>query len=406
MPLDGSSNPEAEFKALGDNLKRVSDETKRFAEQAATEIKNFGALSAETKARSDEALTKLGETNARLAEIEQKLARRGGNGGAEPVEVKSLGAWVVEDERMKALTSGNRGSASVRVEFKNITSASSTMGATASVSTSLVPADRRALLALPQRRMVVRDLIAPGETTSGAIEYAKEAVFTNNAAPVAEGATKPKSDITFDLASAPVRTIAHTMKASRQALDDAPQLRSIIDNRLRYGLEFAEEAQLLSGSGSGANILGLIPQATAFAAPITVSGATFIDNLRLAVLQAALADLPADGLVMHPADWARVELAKDSNGNYLFGGPQQGTAARLWGLPVVATQAISVDKALVGAFRTAAQLFDRMAVEVLVSSENSDDFERNLVTIRAEERLALAVYRPAAFIYADLGFVT
>jgi len=406
MPLDDTKpNPEQELERLSAGMKRVVDETKSFADKAATEIKAFGALSAETKARADESLTRLGETNARLAELEQKLARRAGH-GAEPVETKSLGAWVVENERVKAMNSGTRGNASVRIEYKDITSATGTVGSTASVSTSLVPADRRAMLPLIQRRMTIRDLIAPGETTSGSIEYPKETVFTNNAAPVAEGAAKPKSNITFDLTSVPVRTIAHYIKASRQVMDDAPQLRSIVDNRLRYGLEYAEEAQLLSGSGSGANILGIIPQSTAFSAPIAVSGANFLDNLRLGVLQAALTDLPADGIVLHPGDWARVELLKDANGNYLFGGAQANVVPRLWGLPVVATQAIALDKALVGAFRTGAQIFDRMAVEVLLSTENEDDFIKNMMTIRAEERLGLAVYRPQSFVYLDLGFVS
>jgi HK97 family phage major capsid protein len=123
------------------------------------------------------------------------------------------------------------------------------------------------------------------------------------------------------------------------------------------------------------------------------------------VLQAALAELPPDGIVLHPSDWARVELHKDADGNYMFGGPQGATAPRLWGLPVVATQAMTIDKFLVGAFKTAAQIFDRMAIEVLVSSENEDDFVKNMITIRAEHRLALAVYRPTALIYGDLGFV-
>jgi HK97 family phage major capsid protein len=405
MPLDGTTpNLEQEFEALTGKVKGFAADTKRFADQATKEIKGFGELSAETKAKADEALTRIGEATARLGEIEQRLARRG-RGDDAPAEQKSLGEWVVDDERVKAMTSGTRGSASVRVEYKDITSATSTLGATTSPSNSMIVADRRGPLMLPQRALTVRDLIAPGSTSSNAIEYAKEVAFTNNAAPVAEGATKPKSDITFDLTSVPVRTIAHIAKASRQVLDDAPQLRSIIDQRLRYGLQYVEEVQLLSGAGTGANLYGIIPQATAFSAPITVGSATFIDNLRLAVLQAQLTNIPPDGIVLHPSDWARVELWKNGQSDYMFGGPQGSTAQRLWGLPVVATQAMTLDKALVGSFRGAAQIFDRMAIEVLLSTENSDDFEKNLVTIRAEHRLALAVYRPTAFVYSDLGFV-
>lgn len=396
-PLD-SADFEGEFKTLTDRFKGVTEETKRFAEAAQVEIRNFGKLSEETKARADESLTKLGETNARLQEIEQKLARRGRDG--EPVETKSLGQHVIDNERVKALNSGTRGSASLKVELKDITSASSTTGATAVAGNSLVSADRQGGFQqlIPDRRLTVRDLITPGETSSSAIEYVVETGWTNSAAPVAEGALKPKSDVVFDLRNAPVRTLAHYFKASRQIMDDAPQLRSIIDGRLRYGLQYVEETQLLYGSGTGANIKGIIPSATAFAAPFAMTTPSTIDQLRLALLQASLAEYPATGMVLHLTDLAKMEVLKDTTGNYLIGNPRATLVPTLWGLPIVATQAITAGTYLVGAFKLGAQIFDRMAIEVLISTENEDDFIKNMLTIRGEERLALAVYRPAAFV--------
>lgn len=404
MPLDNTGELETEFKTLGTKLKTVTDETRTFAESAAKEIKAFGTLNAETKALADKALTELGATTTRLADIEQKLSRRGG--GSDEPEYKSLGDLVAGSPEIAAMNSGTRGSRSVKIELKDVTSATSTVGATAAAGNSLVRADRVAgMLMLPERRLTVRDLISPGSTDSSAIEYVVEVTFTNNAAPVAETLLKPKSDLTFDLRNAPVRTLAHFMKASRQILDDAAQLRSVIDQRLRYGLRLVEEAQILSGAGTGANLFGIIPQATAYVAPMTVAGATMIDQLRLAMLQASLALYPATGIVMNEADWARVELMKDSTGQYLIGRPQGVLPPSLWGLPVVATPAMTIDKFLVGAFKAGAQLFDRNAIEVLISTENEDDFVKNMVTIRGENRLALAVYRPASFIYGDLGFV-
>lgn len=194
------------------------------------------------------------------------------------------------------------------------------------------------------------------------------------------------------------------MKASRQILDDFSQLRSIIDQRLLYGLAYVEEGQLLNGDGTGQNLHGIIPQATAYAAAFTPDAPTAIDTLRLAQLQAALAEYPATGHVLHPTDWARIELTKDTTGRYIIGNPQGTIGPTLWGLPVVATQAIAADKFLTGAFRLGAQLFDRWDARVEAGFVN-DDFIKNLVTILAEERLALAVYRPEAFIYGDLGYV-
>jgi len=261
------------------------------------------------------------------------------------------------------------------------------------------------VLELPQRRLTVRDLLTPGTMDSNTLEYVKETGFTNNAAPVAEGALKASSDIQFDLVSTSAKVIAHWMKASRQVLDDIAQLRSIIDQRLLYGLAYAEEAQLLNGDGTGQNLLGIIPQSTAYSAPFAPASPQAIDTIRLMMLQAALAEYPATGIVLHPTDWTRIELTKNAGGDYIIGVPQGTASPTLWGLPVVTTQAITVDKALVGAFRLGAQVFDRWAARVEVATENEDDFVKNLVTILAEERLALAVYRPEAFIYADLGFV-
>ena len=119
-------------------------------------------------------------------------------------------------------------------------------------------------------------------------------------------------------------------------------------------------------------------------------------------MQATLALYPPSGYVLHPTDWAKIELLKDSTQRYLIGSPLGSVTPHLWGLPVVATPAIQATKFLTGAFKLGAQIFDRMAIEVVISTENEDDFVKNLVTIRCEERLALAVYRPAAFITGTL----
>ena len=254
--------------------------------------------------------------------------------------------------------------------------------------------------------MTVRDLITPGRMDGNTLEYVKETGFTNNAAPVAETVKKAESTMKFDLVSTTAKVIAHFVKASRQILSDASQLQSYIDGRLRYGLAFKEEQQLLNGDGTGQNLLGIIPQATAFSAPFDPAGTeTNIDNIRLAMLQAFLAEYPATGHVMNPIDWARIELLKDTTGRYIIGNPQGSIGATLWNLPVVETQAIAVDKFLTGAFKLGAQVFDRWQARVEVATENEDDFVKNMVTILAEERLALAVYRPEAFIYGDFGNV-
>lgn len=400
---------DAEFKALATGLKTATDEVKRFAEKAEGEMKSLGKMTEETKAAADKAITdmnaKVTEFDARLADVEQKGARRGGPGGP---ELKSLGQHFADSDGFKGVKehgSQYRGQIRATVETKNIMTAPGTLGATGSVGSSLVQTDRQAIVNLPDRPLRVRDLITPGQTASNNIEYPVETGFTNAAAMVAEGARKPQSDLTFDLKSAPVRTLAHIFKGSRQLLDDAPGLVSYIDGRARYGLEFVEEAQILYGNGTGQNLTGIIPQASAYSAPFAPAAETPIDRLRLAILQATLALYPATGICLNDTDWARIELTKDTQGRYIIGSPQGNIAPRLWGLPVATTLAMSVNQFLVGAFRLGAQLFDRMAIEVLLSTENEDDFVKNMITIRAEERLALAVYRPAAFVQGQLTTV-
>jgi HK97 family phage major capsid protein len=393
----GAEDIEAQYKETQASLKEIGDQLKAHAERAEKEIKTHQALSEETRAKVDEMLTQQGELNARLQEAEQKLISAGKRG--DDVErPKSAGELVVQSEQMQGVNSSFRGSRRVSVPRAAITSATGSGG-------DLVPAERRAgVIALPERQLTIRDLIAPGQTTSNSYEYVRESGFTNNAAPVAENTAKPYSDITFELENAPVRTIAHLFKASRQILDDAAALQSIIDARARYGLRLVEEAQLLFGNGTGANLGGIVPLAQEYAAPggVVVVGEQRIDRLRLALLQAELAEYPSDGIVLNPIDWALIELLKDGEGRYLIGQPQGNMPATLWRRPVVATQAMPQNDFLVGAFQLGAQILDRMDVEILISTENADDFEKNMVTIRAEERLAFAVYRAEAFVTGEL----
>jgi HK97 family phage major capsid protein len=260
--------------------------------------------------------------------------------------------------------------------------------------------------ALPERRMTVRDLITPGRTGQNSVQFWQETGFTNNADAVSEGTQKPTSTITGQLVTANVATIAHIMIASKQVLDDAPQLQSHIDGRLRYGLAYEEELELLLGDGSGTQLLGLVPQATAYSAEFQPELMQRIDYIRLAMLQSELALFPATGTVLNPIDWARIELTKDLEGRYIFAMPQNETTPRLWGRPVVSTPAMTATKFLTGAFKLGAQIFDREDANVEISTEDSDNFQKNLVTIRGEERLALTVYRPEAFTYGTFQATT
>lgn len=395
----------AETKAAA---QKAVDDVKAIAEEALGKAKNGETLAEGLKVKADEALTKMNDLTEQVASMEQKLDRAKAF-ERDAREAKSLGEQFVDDEAVKAFLASDAKRGKVEMNLK-ATISSATTAAAGSAGAAVNETRLPGIVSPNDRRLTVRDLLTPGQMDGSTLEYIRETGFTNNAAPVAELARKPESDIQLEMVSTSARVIAHYMKASRQILDDAPMLRSFIDGRLRYGLAFVEERQLLNGDGTGQNLLGIIPQATAYsvpftpAAPATPEGGA-IDTIRLSMLQAALAEYPATGTVMHPTDWARIETAKDGMGRYLIGNPQGTISPTLWGLPVVATQAMSVDKFLVGAFRLGAQIFDRWRARVEIATENEDDFVKNRVTMLCEERLALAVYRPEAFIFGDFGFV-
>lgn len=391
-----AENYEKQVETLTASIKQVGDQIKAQAEAVNKQIANYGEMNAETRAKVDELLVAQGELQARLQSAEQALVA-GRDKDSDP-EFRSAGRMVADKLVEAGVNSASKASYRIQVPRAAITSAGESGGA-------LVAPDRRpGIVGGAERRLTIRDLVAPGTTTSNSVEYVREAGFTNSASVVSEGATKPYSDLEFELENAPVRTIAHLFKASRQILDDSSALMSYIDARAYYGLRMAEESQLLYGNGTGANIAGIIPQASSYVAPggVSVTAEQRIDRIRLAILQAQLAEFPASGIVLNPIDWALIELTKDKENRYIVGSPQGGSSPTLWRLPVVETQAITQNEFLVGAFSLGAQIFDRMDVEILVSTENDKDFEKNMVTIRAEERLAFAVYRPEAFVTGEL----
>lgn len=387
----------AEMKAA---VEKAVDQAKAIAEEALGKAKAGEQASADNKEKADQLLIDLNGMRAKLSDLEQRAARE----GSEAEEAKSLGQQFVENDRVKSWLSSEQSSGKADMRFKaTITSATTAApgSAGAGIQTTRLPG----ILERPRRHLTVRDLLSQGRMDGNTLEYVRETGFVNNAAPVAEGQLKPSSDLQFDLVNTSAKVIAHWMKASRQILSDFSQLSSIIDERLLYGLAYVEEQQLLNGDGTGQNLLGIVPQATAYAAPVTVTGSTIIDQLRLALLQAELAEFPSTGIVLNPKDWAVIELLKDTQGRYLIGNPQGTLSPTLWGVDVVTTQAMTEDKFLAGAFKMGAQVFDRWDARVEVGYVN-DDFIRNLVTVLAEERLALAVYRPQAFIYGDMGRIT
>lgn len=382
------------FAEATDKVKSLGEELKGRMEKGEQSLSTL-------KSDVDEALMAFNGLKSQVDELEQKASRRG---GADEVDYRTIGQKMTESEGLKQLIDDPRGVRHAKMDVKATTITSATTAAAGSAGALINPQIQSGVIAPNQRRLTIRDLLMPGTTNSNAITYVRETGFTNSAGiQVKEGDKKPQSDIQFDQQTVNVSTIAHFVKASKQILNDAPMLASYIDGRLMYGLKYAEELQLLNGDGLNGNLKGIIPQATAFANPAaSLTTYTIIDQLRLAMLQTALAEYSATGIVLNPIDWTTIELAKDNEARYIIGNPQSTATPTLWSLPVVQTQAMGVGKFLTGAFDLGAQIFDAETASIEVGFEN-DDFTRNLVTILCEERLALAVYRPQSFVYGTLA---
>ncbi|HFN7146404.1 TPA: phage major capsid protein [Pseudomonas aeruginosa] len=396
------ADDQLELKGVMEALSQRDAEIKAFAEKASQEIKDHGRILEETKTVL-EGLSASGlKFQDRLQDLEQKLARR--FSANDPSGAKSLGEQFTEDDDFKALAEKGRGVARLRVKaVTNITSATTGTGG---VGVAIQPDRVPGIIAGPDRPFTIRDLIMPGRTGSNAIEFVQESGFQNMAAPVAETLSKPQSDLSFELKTTTVKTIAHWFRASKQVLADIPLLQSYINGRAIYGLKYVEENQILAGDGTGQNLLGLISQATAFNDALRKAGDTKIDTLRRAILQVRIAEYRASAIALNPIDWADLELSKDSTGQYIWVNVQDGGQQRMWRLPVIDTNAVPEGEFLVGAFNIAAQVFDREDANVEVSTEDGDNFTKNMVTIRAEERLALAVYRPESFIHGEFAAPT
>lgn len=333
----------------------------------------------------DTKLTKLegeyGSLKSQLDELETKAQRMGDS--ERPQERKSSGEQFVES---KLFTEHKRDGSrfSVSVEQKALTSTDASAG--------LLVVDQR----LPQfnepTEPHIRDLIPGGETSARVLTFPQRKLSADvrNAAMVAEGALKPMSDLAFEMVSTQVRKIAHYIKASDEILDDAPALRSYIDAQLIDGLRDVEDEQILKGDGTGINLLGLYTVAQAFNR--AVAGDTLLDTMLRAQTQLRLVNRRATGIVLNPIDWESIVLTKGTDNHYIWANVEAGNGARLWALPVRDTTALEAGEWLVGDFRRSAQLFDRKQAMITVANQNEDDFVRNMVTILAEERLALVIY--------------
>lgn len=404
----------AGLKQLQDDFAKLGTEMKAAVSQEIEEKTKQGFADPETREKLVKMEAAMGDIEKKMSSefrrIEGELLRPGAPGSRQHEE-KSVGSQFTEDEGfLKWREEGFPARGGMRRYIRSYKGFFSLEKKTLTTglgygTTGIIPFTREAGIdQLPRQGLRIRSVMDVRQMTGGAVDYLQQQTFTNAASPQTEGSAKAVSSLSYVSASATPKTIAHTIDVSRQSLDDVPGIRADIDDIMMYGVLLKEESEILWGDGLGNHLHGIGTQATAYDTGLNASGDTKLDKLRHALLQVRLALYPVDAIILHPEDLHDIELIKDdvggaNTGKYIVGDPRTGVEmTTLWGKPVIESDSAVSGVFLVGAFRRGATLYDRMQANVDISFENDTNFEENLATIRAEERIALAVKRTGSFV--------
>lgn len=380
-----------DMDTLMKSLGGIEQKLTAFEEQAKKEISTVGAMSTETKNAIEAISIKQREFADELLALKQR--------GALPQNETKADGWgdqFVKADAYKSFVGGQTQKA--RFEVKNTVVGS---------DTTVAPDRKPGVVGGAFQMLTMESLFPAVPTSSNAIEFTKENVFTNNAAEAAEGASKAESSLTFTLVNMPISTVAHWIKISRQLAMDHAALAAYVDLRMRYGVDRKVESQLVSGDGTAPNISGILDTGN-FTAHGYADAALGSTLKKLVLIRKIMGDLwaagyPANAIVLNPADWAQIEIdIFTANTNMVAFKYDEGGRPILFGVPVVQSVGMTADSFAVGAFGSAATLYNREGVVVEMSDSDSDNFTKNLITLRAERRLALATERPAAIRAGDL----
>jgi HK97 family phage major capsid protein len=369
----------------------------------AEELKNLGTALAETKAANLQLRNELDLLIAKQGDFTSKT------------QVKGLAEQLRENDDVSRLMRNGKGSTKFKLEGKAVTDIleskgqfeyyqknidSSTIGFP---TAGVMPIEMGGYVQEPRKQLRMRDVIASRPISVGQYSFPKYFNVGTKASPVAERSGKPINVFDPTIITERVKTIATYFDASRQVLEDYAELQGILTSLGSYKVNAEMDRQILSGSNSGEDLDGIITQATAYDTSLlsATTGYTLFDQINAAAQQVAEADeFPATFFTCHPRDWYRMTRLKDADKNYLLGGPMMGVGPRdVWGLTPVPTTQMSSGSFLVGSgISPAIEFRNRMELEVAISTEEGNNFTKNMVTIRFEARGLLAVYRPGSFI--------
>jgi HK97 family phage major capsid protein len=389
--LTGEVDGTAVMKALDG----VEANIKAMSEKATAEIAALGQVSKDTKTAIDNLGTQQRELADRLLQVEQKGAQQP---DAPPAD-ETLGAQFIKSTSFDSFQKSG-GRIKVRADLKNTVT-----NAVANTFSQRRPEIVQAAF----RVFTLEDLMTIIPTEADAIQWTRENVFTNAAAEVVEGGQRQQSSITFTPGVMAMSTVGHVIKITRQLAMDNAAMAAYINLRMEYGVNLRFENQLVIGNGATPNISGLANAGNYVPHGYTAASlaALGLKNNRFDVIgktlgDCAAADSPADVIIVNTVDWWTRRLAKNDAGEYILGKPGENVVPMLFGLPVVASNAMPVGKFWAGPLRIASTLWRREGVAIDLSDSDGDNIHNGQVTVRAERRGALTVEKPYACRFGDL----
>ena len=361
-------------------LREVERKAAELLMKAETAVKASGDIAPELKSALEKQAATIEALNARMREIEQK-----GVSVASAVETRTIGEQFAFSDQFKSMRTDEP--TRCRIEVKNtILSNGNT------VLAQQIPGVTGGAF----KPLTIYGSLPHAPASGNSVEGIREASFTNSAAEVAEGALKPESDLTFEPHDYPVRTIPHWLKVSKNLLADAPAVAAYIDNRLTYGVMERVDRQLMVGNGTSPNLSGILDSGN-YTVYTPTSDDNLIDAINRAKWQLWAAGWVPDNAYVNPQDWGDMELQKGSDGHYLNGLPGVMLNTNPFNVRIIPSPFVPRGQFAIGAFARAVTVWDRQSVTVEAGYAD-DDFLKNLVTLRAEMRMAFEISTPSAIL--------
>ena len=377
---------ESGLKALSEKQVALEKSMEQYHGQLEEKSKVDTEVRSEVKALAEE----FAKINAEVTAVGQKMAE--GFKSNEEKSIVTAGQELVKSDMFTRFVKGDM--QRMRIELKNTV---------LSDSTTVFPLQKPGVIQGDFQPLTIRQVLPSIGVSTNMVNALREESWNNSAKFIGQGTAKPESDITFEQYNVPVETVAHWIKVSNQLLADAPAIAAYIDTRARDGLAQEVDRQLLNGNGATPNLSGLTNSGN-FTAYSAVSDDLLVDAINRAKYQLWAIGRTPDTVIVNPADWGAMERTREGSGTgmYLYGMPGTFAGVNPFGVRVVLSANMTPGKFLIGQLNGSAVVYNRQGATVELGHIN-DDFTKNLVTIRVEERLGLGVERPTGILYGNFS---